>query len=330
MVTVRLARLPDDYGQIAAVLCDEQGDAEGDESTTPEELRDEDDAREPGRPWARFVAFMGERMVGAAVVEPDSIHYRADVFKFDLRVRQDDQGKGAGKALYAAVLDFVAPYRPRELNTLVWWVLPRPQRFLWDRGFVERHRRIDQVLDLAQFDDAHFAALADENNADEIVIRTYAELAADPDRNARLHALDVALWEDVPVGETLSVTPMVPRSLAQFEREELLRPDFMPDAWFIAVRRADGAYIGYTSHRPFDGGLNVEMTGVLPAFRRRGLATRLKLYGIRYAREHGLAQLTTVNDAPNVAMLSLNRRFGFTVNGQLIRFVKVFSTESTA
>ncbi len=51
-------------------------------------------------------------------------------------------------------------------------------------------------------------------------------------------------------------------------------------------------------------------TGVLPAFRRQGLATRLKLKAIGYARELGTMWITTDNEENN-PMYGLNRQLGF-------------------
>lgn len=48
-------------------------------------------------------------------------------------------------------------------------------------------------------------------------------------------------------------------------------------------------------------GYNIDMTGVLRPYRGRGVATLLKLRGIRYAQAHGNRPLYTVNDSANTA-----------------------------
>jgi len=51
------------------------------------------------------------------------------------------------------------------------------------------------------------------------------------------------------------------------------------------------------------------LTGVLPEYRRRGIATALKVKTISYAREHGFRRIFTNSDNP--AMKVLNAKLGF-------------------
>ena len=53
------------------------------------------------------------------------------------------------------------------------------------------------------------------------------------------------------------------------------------------------------------------ITGVLPAYRGRGIALALKLLAIRAARQDGVRYLRTNNDAENVPMLAVNCRLGY-------------------
>jgi len=113
------------------------------------------------------------------------------------------------------------------------------------------------------------------------------------------NATRVALWQDVPYGQ-----PVTKRTLEQFVATEINHPSSLHDACFIAVK--DGEYIGYSRLIEAEDGFNTDMTGVLRAYRGMGLATLLKLRGIRYTQEHGGRRVSVVNDAVNVAMLGLN------------------------
>lgn len=53
------------------------------------------------------------------------------------------------------------------------------------------------------------------------------------------------------------------------------------------------------------------VTGVLPAFRQRGIAKALKLEAVRYARRSGASYIRADNDLTNHAMIAINRRFGY-------------------
>jgi RimJ/RimL family protein N-acetyltransferase len=94
----------------------------------------------------------------------------------------------------------------------------------------------------------------------------------------------------------------------------------LPDACFIAL--AGATFIGYSNLSMGDEGFNTKMTGVLPAYRSRGVATLLKVAGIRYEQAQGKPRLDTQNDAVNTAMVALNQKLGFVQTGATLRFVK--------
>lgn len=54
-----------------------------------------------------------------------------------------------------------------------------------------------------------------------------------------------------------------------------------------------------------------EWTATLPRLRNRGLARLAKLASIRWAAEHGIAEILTGNDPDNLPMRELNRRLGY-------------------
>lgn len=312
---VRPASLPQDYPAIAAVLAAESPGW----STTADELAYEDTHRDPRYHHAILVAEVvteSTLLVGVAFVGHETLAHRDGKFLVNLRVDPAWQGQGVGKALYGAVLDHLMPLDPQELHADVWQAHPRTPRFLTERGFVEVWRRIDRALDVASFDFTPYAGLEAKLQASGIVVKTYAELAAAPDRLAKLHELDWALWQDIPY---FGQTP-AKRSLEQFAAQEVDHPQFLPDACFIAVKGTD--FIGYSNLSETDEGLNTEMTGVLRAYRGQGVATLLKLHTIQYAQQHGNQRLWAVNDSVNSAVTRLNEKLGFRQEGGIVRFVK--------
>ncbi|HEU5101988.1 MAG TPA: GNAT family N-acetyltransferase [Roseiflexaceae bacterium] len=315
-MAIRLANLPQDYAPIAEVLAAESPGW----AATAAELAYEDAARDPRYHHAAFVAEASGHgqapIVGVAFTDLDTLALGQGRYELNLRVHPDWQGHGVGKALYQAAIDHLAALAPREITAMVWEAHPRAARFLADRGFVETWRRIDSRLDVANFDWAPYAGLDDHIRSLGVRLTTYAELEGDPERLRKLYSLDCALWQDIPYGQAI-----VPRTLEQFAAAEVNHPDYMPDACFIAIK--DGQFIGYSNLLEADDGYNTDMTGVLPAYRGQGLATLLKLRGIRYAQERGNRPLYTVNDSVNTAMLSLNHKLGFQPIGANLRFVKV-------
>src|SRR5262245_61001327 len=251
-------------------------------------------------------------MVGVGFVGHDTMAHQEGKFAVNLRVRQAWQGRGVGRALYDAILEHLAPLDPRELCAMVWQAHPRAPRFMLDRGFVDAWRRVDSYLDVTSFDTTPYTGLEQRLKAAGITVTTYAELAGDPDRLVKLYELDWALWQDVPYGE-----PVTKRTLEQFAAVEVDHPSSLHDACFIAVK--DGDYVGYSRLVEAPEGFSTDMTGVLRAYRGQGLATLLKLRGIRYTQEHGGRRVSVVNDAVNVAMLGLNEKLGFVREGGQIR-----------
>lgn len=313
--TVRLAKSPADYIAIAAVL---DAENEGGDMSV-EELAEEDAARLAQQFYLRLVAEVLQDgqpfMVGLATASDDLLAYRPGKFDIDLRVHPNWQGRGVGKALYAALCEALAQESPTELVTSVWHKLERPIRFLSERGFVESWRRVDSVLNLAEFDAAPYVGWEEKLTATGVLIKTYDQLADDPNRLSKLHELDWALWQAIPFGQAVSK-----RSLQQFAAQEVDHPKFIADACFVAV--VDGEFVGYSNLSKTAQGFNTEMTGVLSSWRGLGIATALKLAGIRYAQQHNGERLETQNDSVNQAMLALNHKLGFVEEGASLRFVK--------
>jgi len=312
---IRHASVPQDYPAIAGVLTAENPQW----PATPEDLAHSDAVRDPKFHWTVFLAeetSSGEkRIIGMASAGHDSLAHREDKFKINIRVHPAMQGLGVGARLYQVLLHHLEPFAPCELYAEVWAAHPRAVRFFTERGFVDTWRRLDYRLDVSHFDFTPYTGLEKRVRASGLEVTTYAELGHDPERLAKLYRLDRALWRDVPFGETIT-----DRSLEQFEKEEVQAPEFIAEACFIAMHGDE--FVGYSNLTHTGNYFDIEMTGVLPAYRGKGVATALKLCDIRYAQAHGNRELWTVNDSINTAMLALNEKLGFQCQGATIRFIK--------
>ena len=317
-IAIRPANLPQDYDAIAAVLAAESPGW----AMTAAELAYDDAARDPRYHHATFVAAVAEHeqpsVVGVAFTQLDHLALGQGRFELNIRVHPGWQARGVGKALYHAAMDDLATLAPREITAMVWQAHPRAARFLTDRGFVEAWQRIDSVLDVVTFDWTPYAGLEEQVRSSGVQLTTYAELANDPDRFQKLYELDWALWQDIPYGQAVAQ-----RTLEQFAAAEVNHPDYLPDACFIAIKH--GEFVGYSNLLEVEEGFSTDMTGVLRPYRGKGVATLLKLRGIRYAQEHDKPKLWTVNDSVNVAMLGLNTKLGFVREGVNVRYLKVIA-----
>ena len=72
------------------------------------------------------------------------------------------------------------------------------------------------------------------------------------------------------------------------------------------------------------------VTGVLPAYRGRGIAMALKLATIAYAQARGSTEIRTWNEVQNTGMLVINDRLGFVRQPAWITFEKSLTPAASA
>jgi GNAT superfamily N-acetyltransferase len=136
--------------------------------------------------------------------------------------------------------------------------------------------------------------------------------AADTDYLRRLHALESELVAHVPYHDGQVDAPHFETWLKGFEEN----PDLLPEANLVAV---DGEkLVGMTNlwaSQATDRILYTGFTGVLPAYRRRGIATALKVRALTFAKGHlssaGEAPLVRTGNEESNPMLQINLRLGF-------------------
>ena len=92
---------------------------------------------------------------------------------------------------------------------------------------------------------------------------------------------------------------------------------FETDAYTAAgvlLARAGPAWVGMSAatHHQEQGFVFNEMTGVVRAYRQRGIATALKVLVIAFAQARGVPVMYTVHAATNHAAITMNRRLGYT------------------
>jgi GNAT superfamily N-acetyltransferase/N-acetylglutamate synthase-like GNAT family acetyltransferase len=176
---------------------------------------------------------------------------------------------------------------------------------LESRGFEETSRVLDMRLDVTNVDAALLPVLKDFS------FTTFAEeRVRDPRCIEKLYELTTLLSQDDPARG-----PFVPP--AYNAREALMwmeMPYVLPEAYFIAKRGDE--YVGVSDVSLFQampGGLTQGFTGVKREYRRRGLATALKLHCIVYAQSHGYRIIQSFNKPQQVAIRALNEKLGFQV-----------------
>jgi GNAT superfamily N-acetyltransferase len=168
------------------------------------------------------------------------------------------------------------------------------------RGFVEVGRNSILALDLTR------AMKPTVRAPDGIEVVAWAER---PDATAGIYAVAREAYPDVPGDENAEIAPF----------EEWLAMDMQgagdrPEATFVALAGDEVvayAKLSLSLARPTVA--MHDMTGVLRAWRGRGIARALKAAEIAWAMENDYERLETQNEERNEPIRRLNERYGYVV-----------------
>ena len=169
---------------------------------------------------------------------------------------------------------------------------------------------------MAAFDFGKWEGCVENVEASGIEFLSRAHLQAhDPDWHAKLHEAWVEIKRDASASNEERPIPV-----DEFDRL-LNSPAMCPETNLIAVDNGPlaagcfgfGPYTGLTFANPLLRNptiWGIRFTGVRRAWRRRGLATALKLKSIAQAHDMGCARMRTGNNENN-SMYGINLRLGF-------------------
>jgi GNAT superfamily N-acetyltransferase len=258
----------------------------------------------------RFVAVDEEDApVGYAEIHHEPSRYDPRRYVLRLGVDTDRRRRGIGAALWDRVALEVAA-RSAEVVGLWTGDATACQSFITKRGFVEVTRAYAQVRALAT---APLPTRAIEERVTRTGIRvtTLAALHDARGDDALQAAWDLhaaCRLEDVALGKA------TPQPIAEWLADNMTGETALPEAHFIAL---DGArYVGVSSaRRDGEDTLRVGMTGVLPAYRRRGIGRLLKLRVHAWGRAHGFTEIHTQTTKASTALLALNDSLGYPIVG---------------
>jgi len=275
---------------------------------TVEELKFDDSTEDPKLKIARFFAEIEGQPVGLGSYSQSLDMYHPQKFELGVAVLPAWQGKGIGKALYAHLLDALTPHEPILVRAHAREDNLRGVRFATDRGFTEALREWESRFDPHTFDRAPFVGALETALASGLTLKSLAELRdTDPDWQQKLYDLDWTITQDIPAPDTLTEP-----GFEHFKKDVFADPNFLPEAWFVAL---DGDhYVGESALWKSVGEPGicyVGATGVRREYRRRGIATALKLKVADWAKLAGIQQIRTWNAQENRAMLAINEAMGF-------------------
>lgn len=247
--------------------------------------------------------------------------YRPGKYALGIMVHPTYERRGIGTMLYDYIINALAQrvLPPTMLISNVREDKNQSIHFWQQRGFQQVMRSPISRLDLANFDGSRFADVKTKVQASGIEICAMTELAKiDPDHRQKIYELD---WQ-CTLDEPLPDAPTKP-SFEDYTKFFFESPNFIPEGCFIAVDK--GEYVGlsnlfYNPGQPTV--INTGFTAVLRTYRRRGIATALKLHAIAYAQQRGYQSIKTGNEENN-PMLAINLTLGFVPQPAWLDFQKV-------
>jgi GNAT superfamily N-acetyltransferase len=264
---------------------------------SPEEFAAEEAKWDPAHFRLRVLRHAGGQPVGQAELAhldfdpPGSLHLR-------LWVSPAARGVGHGAALLAWAQAAARQAGRRGLVATVPDTDPATRTWGEQRGFRFVLHRFASTLDLGTVDHNALARPLPPG------VRL-ADLNTEADRPGYLAWLTDRLWETPDLGHLPRWSEAQVRAMLRWDT-----PDCRPE-WHVLALDAAGQRLGVSILVPIRSGLYNEFTGVVPAWRGRGLARALKLEAIRRARAAGYTRMLTNNHSANAAMLRVNAALGY-------------------
>lgn len=244
--------------------------------------------------------------------------YHPQMFWVIVQVAPDFRRQGIGTKLYQALVTLLKPDNPIAFKSTMYEGKIDALTFTQSLGFVEYSRRIESELQVQSFDGAPYQARIQAVENTGIQIKSLAELANDPEGDTKLFNLQWSTELDVPIAEILTKP-----TLEQWRIEVIDNSALLPSASFIALDGDD--YVGLTlTFATNEGECDVDFTGTLTQYRRRGIALALKVRAIEWVQAQGYTLMQTTNDAVNTGMIAINRMLGFNPRPSRIQIEKRF------
>jgi mycothiol synthase len=292
-----------------------------DQLETVEEWRHGDQTRDPQFLFARYLVELDGRIVATGIYCEPWWSFKPGKYFVNLLVDPDYQGRGIGTQFYDFLIGHVLAREPEVVTAGTREDKLASIHFLTERGYHQVQREPISELHVPQFDPKPFADISRSVVEQGIVIRSLEEIAAqDPEWKRKLWQLQGELFLDVPGPDPVTID-----SFEVYQERELGSPNFRIDGQFIALD--SDKWVGITALWTTEADpekLFTGLTGVRREYRRRGIATALKLRAIDFAKRYGARTIETGNDEGN-PMYQINLRLGFRPLPAWLTFEKRFA-----
>jgi mycothiol synthase len=312
---------PDDYDALIEV----HNQVFADYPAAAEDFRRMDRLKEDKIERKRWLAEEDGRPIGLSFFTHNGWAFHPRKFTMESWVIPSARGRGIGSALFDAAMGAVSEFDPIVVRGGVREDWESSLRFAHARGFVDVQREQESRLDIVAFDPAAFAGEIERVEGEGIRLNAWSELSNLPDAERRYYDLSNIVEKDVPFPDPQTESPFEIWRKRMFES-----PRFLPECNVIAL---DGdRWVGMSNMWKEDkeGRVETGLTGVLREYRKRGIASAVKVRCIAEAKRLGFTETITWNEENNTGMLGINIRFGFEMRPGWIELEKVFDAEALA
>ncbi len=277
---------------------------------TVDELMEEEANWPADKLFKRFVVQTDGEVVAAGVCFEAYWEFQAGTVHLHFEINPEHSTEQILPALYAPIIEFL---KRREEKVLCLACGTSEEdgarvQFLKEKGYEKVMGWVSSELPVAELDLGGFGPVTEQVALAGIRIVTLRQLKEmEPDWKRKLRDLRYALHCDAP-----SLDPASKPSLSEFEEMVLRDPALVEDAFFVALAK-DSSFIGMSNVWRNDATgkrLDAGLTGVERSFRRKKIATALKMHTIRYAQAAGAETISTRNEEQSV-MFKLNLALGF-------------------
>ncbi len=275
---------------------------------TVAEVKHGDANRKPEQFFQRWVVEEDGRLIAFGHVSHPPHFKEPGRYRFNITVHPEFEGRGVGTAVYNQIWQTLQSRdaKPTIVESGCYQHHQQAVRFLQKRDYQQVMRWVITRLELPTFDAAPYTPLFAKLEAQGIELTTLPQLQTqDPKWLEKLHELEWQLTLDEPLPYTPQKMP-----IEQYKKLVVDNPQVILPSWFIAVNNGETIGLSLLEKGSAPGGLSTSFTGVLRDFRRRGLATALKVRAIEYAKNAGYTFIRTGNEENN-PMLALNKKLGF-------------------
>lgn len=279
--------------------------AQNSEPISPESLAREDALRPTTDPYMRLGAFAAEgQLLGygfgwhAEDMAPGEYFCR-------VRVDAAHQGQGVGRALWAAILEWLGEQGATSVVSGLLEADVRAQRVVQEAGFQITYRLFESTLSLPDWDPAPWLESVTAVEGSGIHFVSQAELGTSPEALRPFWAASSQMSLDIPSNEHRQPLPF--ETWYRLFTED---PHLKADGVLLAL---DGdEIVGVTMVAWTDSGaLYNQFTGVDRRYRGRGIALALKVKALQWAKSTGAPYIRTNNHSVNGPMLAVNAKLGY-------------------